>query len=656
MSTSAARHARPRRRPVPGPRHRDRHDHLLLVTHHYEPETGAPQRRWGALVPRLVGAGFRVTVLAPPPHYPAGVLDPEHAHLRPGLVQRGRHGERILRVRYREHSSSLVSRTADHVVAAAHSVVLGWRHLRARAHRPTVVVGTVPGIPSMFAAWALARLFRARFVVEMRDAWPDLIRPSGVVADGSGRRARAAVVALVHRVIVRMQTRSDLVVTTTETFAGIVESRGAANVGVVRNGTAFTDRLADKVDDEVDALPDDDAHPWARTAAARRLRGDHRPVAGSRGRRGGRRGARRAGRAARGAPRRRGGGHPHLKALATTLGAPVTFLGRVPHTDVPALYAWADTVLVSLRDWEPFRWTVPSKLYETMATRRHVTACVAGEAAELVLSLEAGDVVPPGDVEALAALWAGFVAAGSVRDRSRRAGVGRAQRGRRRARGPVRRAARRTASMRAAAPRDAVRALVLALSFGARAVVDDPVWLAIQAARRARLARRGAVRLLLVSRDPSARRALGLFLDGSPDDASRTVAAVLRAPGSRLARRVAAEVAVAVGHPSCSTASPPRPRPAARALAGGRRGRHRARHGVRPRRAPHPPRPPRPGRRAPTRPPTAGTSPHPGRGAVGQPRVLHHLTNSLPTPRAGTRCAATRSSARSTRTGWPCPR
>ena len=47
MSTSAARHARARRRPVPRPRRRDQHDHLLLVTHHYEPETGAPQRRWG---------------------------------------------------------------------------------------------------------------------------------------------------------------------------------------------------------------------------------------------------------------------------------------------------------------------------------------------------------------------------------------------------------------------------------------------------------------------------------------------------------------------------------------------------------------------------------------------------------------------------------
>ena len=86
----------------------------------------------------------------------------------------------------------------------------------------------------------LARLFRARFVVEMRDAWPDLIRPAGVVAAGPGQRLRAAVVAVAHRAIIRLQTRSDLVVTTTETFAEVVEARGAARVGVVRNGTAFT--------------------------------------------------------------------------------------------------------------------------------------------------------------------------------------------------------------------------------------------------------------------------------------------------------------------------------------------------------------------------------------------------------------------------------
>lgn len=191
--------------------------------------------------------------------------------------------------------------------------------------------------------------------------------------------------------------------------------------------------------------------------------------------------------------------------------------------------------------------------------------------------------------------------------------------------------------MRAASPHAAVRALVLALSFGARAMVDDPVWLAIQAARRAPAPiRRGAVRLLLVARDPSARRALGLFLDGSPDDAARTVAAVLRAPGSRLARRVAAEVAVAVGHPELLDGFPD-PGPARlralwqagdvdaleRTTASGR-GERRTLRAIRAQVDALRPDPP-----------TTGPSPPPARGDVGQPRVLHHLTNSLPHTQSG---------------------
>lgn len=52
---------------------------------------------------------------------------------------------------------------------------------------------------------------------------------------------------------------------------------------------------------------------------------------------------------------------------------------------------------VQLRDWEPFAWTVPSKLYEALATGKHVTAILAGEAADIVRSTGAGDVVAPGD-------------------------------------------------------------------------------------------------------------------------------------------------------------------------------------------------------------------------------------------------------------------
>ena len=79
--------------------------------------------------------------------------------------------------------------------------------------------------------------------------------------------------------------------------------------------------------------------------------------------------------------------------------------------------AWADTVVVSLRDWEPFAWTVPSKLYELLATRRHITALLDGEAAEVVREAGAGDVLAPQDEDALVTLWSRLAA-----DRSLAAG------------------------------------------------------------------------------------------------------------------------------------------------------------------------------------------------------------------------------------------
>ncbi|MEK8227746.1 glycosyltransferase [Oerskovia sp. M15] len=49
-----------------------------------------------------------------------------------------------------------------------------------------------------------------------------------------------------------------------------------------------------------------------------------------------------------------------LAALVRSLGAPVTIGPPIPHAEIDALYGWADTLVVSLRDWEPFQWTVPS--------------------------------------------------------------------------------------------------------------------------------------------------------------------------------------------------------------------------------------------------------------------------------------------------------
>ncbi|WP_369371484.1 glycosyltransferase family 4 protein [Promicromonospora sp. Populi] len=377
---------------------------ILLVTHHFAPETGAPQRRWGALASHLVPAGFPVTVLTPPPHYPSGKITQPSPEVRPGSVTTGSHGEKILRVNFREHSHKLGSRVADQLVAAASSVLRG---VGPAAGRPAVVIATVPGIPSVAAGWALARWHRAALVVEMRDAWPDLIEPSGILlrrgrSGGLRRRLRDLAARLVHRAVTRLQARADLVVTTTAAFAEVLRSRGVRNVAVVRNGTAFTP-VREHAPIHLAGRPlrivyagtvgrSQGLDVTVRAAALVQERGHAVEV--------------------------RIVGHGNelepLRLLAAELGAPVRVEPSVPSTQVRDLYTWADTVIVSLKDWEPFEWTVPSKLYEVMASGVVASTCLAGEAASLVTATGAGAVVRPGDVEGLADLWCGWLSDGVV--------------------------------------------------------------------------------------------------------------------------------------------------------------------------------------------------------------------------------------------------
>ena len=90
---------------------------------------------------------------------------------------------------------------------------------------------------------------------------------------------------------------------------------------------------------------------------------------------------------------------------ARDLGEQVQFLGQCPPESMVEHYAWADTALVHLTDWEPLNRAVPSKTYELMSMRIHICAVVSGETAEIVAEQAAGDVVIPENSLALAELW-----------------------------------------------------------------------------------------------------------------------------------------------------------------------------------------------------------------------------------------------------------
>ncbi|KUG58482.1 hypothetical protein AVL62_11320 [Serinicoccus chungangensis] len=380
---------------------------ILLLSHYYAPETGPPQLRWSALVRDLVAAGHEVHVVAPAPHYPTGRLLSGEDPAQVGHAHPGQHGETVHRVRFRPSTGSARSLLLDQVVSAADTVRTAWR--RRRELRPEVVVATVPGLPTALAGRAVATLLRAPLVLEMRDAWPDIL---GGAASGDRQTprdaVRAGVVRLVSTGVTWLQRSADLVVTTTDSFATTLRGRQVTRVVTVRNAHH--------------GLPDPSTPvPVPRATGPLRI-----VYVGTVGRAQGLETAVRAaylahhdgvdvilrvvGTGARLASVRR---------LARELQAPVEFVGPVTRDQVAEHYEWCDTFLVSLRDWPGLDSTVPSKLYEALALGLHVSASATGETATIVRETGAGFATAPGDAQGLARAWGALAETGPQQDTAR---------------------------------------------------------------------------------------------------------------------------------------------------------------------------------------------------------------------------------------------
>lgn len=380
---------------------------ILLLSHYYAPETGPPQLRWSALVRDLVAAGHEVHVVTPAPHYPTGRLLPGEDPAQVGQAHRGEHGETVHRVAFRPSTGDAGSLLLDQAVAAADTVLTAWH--RRRELRPDVVVATVPGLPTALAGRAVATLLRAPLVLEMRDAWPDIL---GGAASGDRQTPRAAVragvVRLVSTGVTWLQRSADLVVTTTDSFATTLRGRQVTRVVTVRNAHH--------------GLPDPSTPvPVPRATGPLRI-----VYVGTVGRAQGLETAVRAAYLAHHAGvdvtlRVVGTGArlASVRRLARELQAPVEFVGPVTRDQVAEHYEWCDTFLVSLRDWPGLDSTVPSKLYEALALGLHVSASATGETATIVRETGAGFATAPGDAQGLARAWGALAETGPQQDTAR---------------------------------------------------------------------------------------------------------------------------------------------------------------------------------------------------------------------------------------------
>jgi glycosyltransferase involved in cell wall biosynthesis len=352
---------------------------VLLLSQHFWPESF----RINEVAQSLVEQGCEVTVLTGKPNYPEGQVFPGY---RAGGVQRERHqGYEIVRVPLLPRGAGGARKLVlNYLSFLASASLLGPWALRGQRFDVIFVYGTSP-ILQAIAAIVLKWLKRAALVTWVQDLWPDSLQITGFVKNPRLLAAVAVVVRWIYR-------RSDLLLVQSEAFVAPVQRMaGATPVAVHHNpgerapaaavdttlrlrpgcfnivfaGNLGTVQALETVLDAAELLGPASGIRWV--------------IIGS--------GAR--------------GTWLAEQVRARGLDQ-VELPGRFEPAQMPAIFAQADALLVSLIGGEAMSQTIPSKIQAYLAAGRPVLASMDGEGARVVNESGAGISCPAQDAAALA--------------------------------------------------------------------------------------------------------------------------------------------------------------------------------------------------------------------------------------------------------------
>lgn len=260
-----------------------------------------------------------------------------------------------------------------------------------RIPRPDVVVASSPPLPAAAAAAAFARARGARFLLEVRDLWPDSIIPMGVVKDGKVITAARKMEHFAYR-------RADRIVALTEGIRDGIIAQGipAGRISLITNGVDLDMAGGEHAPAHIEGVSDD--------AFVAMYVGNHGTYS-SLGT------VLQAAKMLEDDPSIRvvlvGGGDqkPILQEMAGDLGLTnTTFVDSVPKREVPSYLERADLGLIPYQDMPLFAGALPNKTFDYMAAGRPLLAAApVGELTGLIDRAHCGWNVAPEDPTAMAA-------------------------------------------------------------------------------------------------------------------------------------------------------------------------------------------------------------------------------------------------------------
>lgn len=352
---------------------------ILLLTQWFDPESCFKGLAFAREIRRQ---GHDVSVLTGFPNYPGGKVYPGY-RIRP-WQRETMDGIAILRVPlYPSHDRSSLGRILNYLSFAL-AAAIGIFTLP----RPDVVYAYSPPPTAALGAVLLRAMRGVPFVFDVQDMWPDTLGATGMVRHGGMIAGIQWWMGQVYRRAARITVLSD-------GFRALLTARGvpADRIAVIRNWSIesapiVAGRTRQDGSGRFDIVYAGNLGPAQAIevvlGAAKALR-ESAPhirflIAGD------------------------GVDAAQLRADAAAQGLDnILFLGRLPTTDMPALFGGADALLVHLRDEPIFTLTIPSKTQAYLQAGKPILMGVRGDAANLVRQAGAGIIFEPGNGDALAA-------------------------------------------------------------------------------------------------------------------------------------------------------------------------------------------------------------------------------------------------------------
>ncbi len=357
---------------------------ILVLTHYFPPESGAPQTRLGETAQLLCVLGHQVRILTGPPHYPDGVVRPGYRAL--AVRRESINGIPVLRLpMIPRPNGGFADRVIDQASFAGSALaaipVVRWADVLL-VESPPLFLGLTAAFHQLIS--------RRPYLFHVADPWPDFPIAMGALRNPIGRRAAFAIEQLAYR-------HAGLITTVTPGLVALLDQKPSAR-GRVRllPNSADLSRFDPSADPVVArrrlGWPESRLTlayvgsvglaqgVWTLIDAVAPLdaEGVSLRVVGE------------------------GFERDRLAAQVQSRGLDHVHFDRPVGIDaVPSVLAAADALVVMLRSGPLYEDSLPTKLVEGMAAGRPLIVSAGGEAARLVERAGAGYIAAPEDAEAL---------------------------------------------------------------------------------------------------------------------------------------------------------------------------------------------------------------------------------------------------------------